>query len=102
MKNVMIQDYHAGMEIVDTEAETEEQINGKLLNLLAKAVTHADELSDTARDLIYNSDFSEEDKQRFSQRLGEFLDMLDNPAVADFLDRMRKTSRCPFKRYGVT
>lgn len=66
-----------------TNTDTNEPVEKELLNKLALMITRAEEC------------FAEDGERN------AFVDMLDDPTVAQFLDGMRKSGRCPFRRFPV-
>jgi hypothetical protein len=90
----IIQDYNADEELSEPQDPNGPmEVEASLLELLAKAVTHAEEAVQVGEWSV--------DSDEFYLRRGDFLDVLDNPMVAEFLDYMRKQNRCPFKRFPV-
>lgn len=82
-----IHDYEAGMEIMDDPTDPKELVDRKLMNKLALALTHAQEISEP-------DPHSDDKRERLKNSLND-------PDVANFLDRMRKANRCPFQQWGV-
>jgi hypothetical protein len=80
------------MDLGDPTSNTDE-MESSLVNKLAKMITYAEEA-------LQSGDGSVDSDEFFNKR-GNFLDMLDDEEIAEFMDVMRKQGRAPFKRYGV-
>lgn len=98
--NIAIADYDPDNpndvpDIDDPTALTEE-VDRAFMNKLAKTITRLEEVLNVGQ-----ADLSINDIGVFLDARGNALDMLDDPQLAEWLDKMRQVSRCPFRRFSV-
>lgn len=93
MSGIIINDYHAedAAEVQDPYAP--EAVERPFMNKLGTLVTYAEEALQ-AGEMDVNSD-------EFYDRRGNFLDLLNDPQMQQWLMWMRQQKRCPFRRFSL-
>jgi len=88
-----VQDFKAGMNIMEDDAATTDMVPKSLMNRFGEIFTQVEELLDAGEATIESDTF-------FDKR-GELLDMLQEPEVATWIDYMRKLNRMRFRRFPI-
>ena len=98
MSGIDIVDYHAGNEtdLQDPTVLTEE-VDRNFMDKLALTITRFEEVLNAGQ-----ADVSLGDLRAFLDARGNALDALDDPQLAEWLDRMRQTTRCPYRKFSVS
>ncbi len=97
MNEIAIADYDGDneVELQDPTALTEE-VDKAFMNKLAKTLTRFEDVL-----AVGQADLNLNDIHRFIDARGEALDQLDDLEIAEWLNHMRKTARCPFRRFTI-
>ena len=90
-----IQDYHAGGEAaLQDPTATHEEVEKQFMDKLARVITHAEEALQAGTHNI--------DSDQFFGYRGDFLDLMEDPQMRDWLEHMRRLSRAPYRRFAVS
>lgn len=93
-----VADYVEGQEpILQDPTATTEEVDRDFMDKLAKAITTFEEVLNAGQ-----ADVSLGDLRKFLDARGNALDVLDDPQLAEWLDHMRQTSRCPYRKFAVS
>ena len=95
---IAIQDYESG-DVNDLQDPTDpyEQVDREFMNQLAQLITKFEEVLD-----VGNGDMVLSDIGKFIAMRGDALDLIEDPVMSAWLDNMRQTARCPFRRFAVS
>lgn len=97
-QGIAVVDYVEGQEpVLDDPTALTEEVNRDFMNKLALTITRFEEVLGAG-----NADMSLGDLHKFIDARGNALDMLDDPQLQEWLDKMRTSSRCPFRRFAVS
>jgi len=94
MSGIAIEDYVPDQEVqLEDPTDPYDQVEKAFMDKLAKMITHGEEA-------LQAGDYSL-DSDEFFDRRGSFLDLLDDPQVAEWLNYMRTRARAPYRRFSV-
>ena len=98
MTGIQTEDYVEGQEPNMNDATAPfEEVDRKFMDKLAKLVTKFEEVLD-----VGNGDLRLGDLHKYIEARGNALDLMDDPELTAWLDHMRQTARCPFRKFAIS
>lgn len=98
MSGIAVEDYVADKEPELTDpTDPYEQVDRDFMDQLAKLLTKVEEVLQ-----VGTYELSLADMGKFISARGDVLDLLEDPVLAGWLDHMRQTARCPYRRFAVS
>lgn len=95
--SITVANYDPNQEIeLEDPTDPNEVVERKLMNKLALLATRMEEVLSAG-----DAEMTVSELSKFLALRGDLLDELDDPDIKVWLQKMRETSRCPYRRWAV-
>lgn len=94
---ISVSDYSPDMAVeLEDPTDPEETVQRAMMDKLAVLYTRMEEMLNAG-----DPDMTVRQLTELMERRGEILDSLDDPELRVWIQKMRESSRVPFRRYGL-